>query len=122
MGMIPKKTKSDIKIWHNLSLFKVIGFIMTIMITFVLSGVIFSGGALQTLFVFSCGLIYIVCNLKSPTNPNKIFLFGLIDFLKFIVGAKTIYGNQSEEYKYFKERTSENEKKQVKKSKSPKHS
>lgn len=101
MGMVPKSTKSDVKIWHNLGLLKCLGFAATIIMCFLLSSILFSSEVLKIGFMIFSGIVYIICNIKSPTDPNKIFLKGLSDFLKFKIRSKDIYGNNSTEFEIY---------------------
>jgi uncharacterized protein YacL len=109
MGMIPKSTKSDVKIWKGIGLMKFLGIIMTLMISFLIAPLLFSSGALKIFFIVFCVVVFIICTLKSPTDPNKSFIKGLMDFLKFKVRIKDIYGNNGEEYEAYRKECEERE-------------
>lgn len=102
MGMVPKSTKSETRILNALSFQKVIGFVVVLMLSTSIAPKLF-GNKLGILFtVFAC-VVYIICMIKSPTDPKKLFIIGLKEWLKFKYLAKDIYGESSQEYKDYKE-------------------
>lgn len=115
-GLIPKRTKSETKIWKNLTLSKMIGILMSMTV-----GVIFSNfvaSKLSILFVIFCIAEFLVLTMKSPVNPMKKFYQSLIDYIEFKSQPVLQYGVCSEEYQnyltYQKERSEKsNDKKET---------
>lgn len=99
MGMVPKTTKSEIKLYKNIGVVKFFGFLGTIVGSVYLGGFLFKSVLLKILFVVFCTLVFIICSFKSPTDPSKSFFKGLIDYLKFFIHKKDVYSENSEEYK-----------------------
>ena len=112
MGMVPKSTKSETKIWKNISFFKIIGIITTIMISLGFSQILFTG-AMRVFFIIFCTVTFIICTMRSPTDPNKSFIRGLGDFLKFKFRAKDIYGCGTEEYDDYERKCNEHKNKKA---------
>jgi NhaP-type Na+/H+ or K+/H+ antiporter len=117
MGMIPKTTKSDIKIFNNISVKKLAGFFMTFLLSYMLGSIIFEKMSVQFLFMGFALVVYLICMCKSPTNPDKVFILGLVDFLRFKFTKKKIYGNTSEEYSIFETEKESHENKKKRKRK-----
>ena len=110
MGLVPKSTKQENKIHNSISFFKIVGLIVTIVICAVIINPLFFDGVWSKLLftLFSCA-VYIVCVLKAPTDPTKLFIQGLKDWLFYAVLPKTIYGESSEEYKEYRRRQEQSE-------------
>ena len=118
MGMVPKKTKADNRIWHSLTLRLLVGGGIVFLMSFEFAKLFFPDGIIQILFVIFILGGYIICNLPSPTDPNRIFILGLYDYLHFKFAPKDMYGDNSEEYKTYKrELEMKNEKSYKKKNK-----
>lgn len=116
MGMVPKKTKADNRIWHSLTL-RLIGFgLLVLLMSFEFAKLVLPDGITQILFTIFALVVYVICNLPSPTDPNRIFILGLYDYLHFKFVPKDMYGDDSEEYKtYKKDQEIKNEKSYKKK-------
>ena len=118
MGMIPKSTKSEIKIFNAISFMKILGLIIVIMVDMMFAPLIFSKNSLIILFtIFTC-VVYIVGALKAPTDPTKVFAAGVRDWIFFKLSNKTLYGNNSKEYlEYMEEKEAAENEKALKKEK-----
>lgn len=106
-GLIPKRTKSETKIWKNLTLSKMIGILMSMMIGEIFSNIV--ADKLSILFVVFCVTEFLVLTMKSPVNPMKRFYQSLIDYIAFKSQPVMQYSVCSENYQnylsYQKERS-----------------
>ena len=96
MGMIPKKTKSETKVFKGLTAQRFLGLFMVIMISAMIGSLI--GGALQWVFIISSIVVYFILTGKSVTDPTKNFARGLVDFIKFKFETKEFIGPSNHEY------------------------
>ena len=72
-------------------------------------------GKLLLPFIIYCAVVFLILTAKSPTNPNKSFGKGLIEFLSFSKHIKEFYGSNSDEYKRSVEHKTHSDKKRRKK-------
>ncbi len=115
MGLVPKTTKSEVKIHRGLSLFRLIGFIAAGGIGYIIGGV-FPYDWLQVVFSITFIVIFFIASGKAPTNPTISFARGLMLFIQYLLMPKNLYGNGSVEYINFVERSAaKNDKKEKKK-------
>lgn len=103
MGLVPKTTKSDIKIVKGLTLGRLIGFIAAGGMGYIIGGA-FPYDWLQVAFSVTFIVIFFIASGKAPTNPTKNFARGLMLFIQYLLLPKKLYGNGSVEYKNFMER------------------
>lgn len=117
MGLVPKTTKSEVKIFRGLSMSRLIGFIIAGGMGYIIGGV-FTYDWLQIVFSVAFIIIFFIASGKAPTNPTKSFAHGLVMFIQYLLLPKKLYGDGSVEYKNFIERnTARNDKrKKAKKS------
>lgn len=116
MGLVPKSTRSEIRVFHGFTLMKIMGIVVSGGIGFAL------GSALpyQWLqFVISIGFIVLFCILsgKAPTNPKYTFAKGLAFYFAYLVSRKKLYGVSSEEYMDFCKRRERKNAKKIKRKK-----
>lgn len=110
MGLVPKTTKSDIKIIKGLTLGRLIGFIVAGGMGYIIGGTL-PYGWLQIVFSVTFIIIFFIASGKAPTNPTKSFAHGLMIFIQYLLLPKKLYGKGSIEYKNFIERkTAKNDK------------
>lgn len=109
MGMVPKSTKSETRILNAISFSKVVGFVAVLMLSIMIAPIIFDSKVMSVLFCIFADVVYILCVVRSPTDPNKMFIIGLKEWLKFKTLAHDIYGESSQEYISYKEMTKKNE-------------
>ena len=110
MGLVPKQTKTEVKISRGLTLARAFGLIVTLILSAMLgSSLVYS--KLLVPFIIYCVLVYVILTSKCPTNPNKSFYKGLLEFLSFKKNIKSFYGANSEEYNKSVERTESKKKK-----------
>ena len=104
MGYIPKTTKQPVKVFMGLSALRLaIGIILVFTVELILAEItnsvffqiVGSGIAL---------VLYLILSGKSPSNPNKILFFSMIDFFIFLFTPKKLYGNRTEESQRYKEK------------------
>ena len=115
-GIIPKQTKSEIKLMKGFDSQRFFGLIFTMMVGYFFGIII--GGLWKYLFIVFACIVFFIGTSKSPTDPHKKFFAGLLDFLRFTAAHKTLYGTKNEHYIAFeKERSEKLEKKKGKKSK-----
>lgn len=123
MGLVPKKARSDVRLHKTFTLNRVMGLIITIVITTVLVGIVVP--KLQLLFYVFMTIAYLILSGKSPENKDKAFYIGLKQWLGYKFKHKTMYGDTNEQVqKQERSRQSEKERrlaKKAKKSKVSKH-
>lgn len=96
-GLIPKRTKSETMIWKNITLSRVIGILMSLMIGTIFSN--FVASKLSIFFIAFCIVEFLVLTMKSPVDPMKKFYQSLIKYIEFKSQPVLQYGVNSEEYK-----------------------
>ncbi|MBR1751879.1 MAG: hypothetical protein IJ740_18995 [Ruminococcus sp.] len=96
MGMIPKKTKAEIKIVKGLTAARLLGLMMVLMSATLVGQ--FIGGLLQWAFVAFAVVVYFILTGRSPTDPGKTFFRGLIDFINFKFDVKDMIGPSSPDH------------------------
>jgi hypothetical protein len=96
MGMIPKKTKSETKVFKGLTAQRFLGLFMVIMLSAMIGQLI--GGVLQWLFIAFSLIVYFVLSGKSPSNPTQSFAKGLIEFIRFKIDNQTFLGTTNADY------------------------
>lgn len=97
MGLVPKKTKAEIKVSRGLTLYRMFGLIITFMLSSMIgSSLVYSSLLLP--FIIYCAVVFLILTSKSPSNPNKSFYKGLIEFLFFKRDNKKFYGVNTDEY------------------------
>ena len=112
MGYIPKTTKQPIKVFMGLSILRLMIGAFIVLITSTLISEISSSSLVQIAGTIIAAVLYLVLSGKSPSNPNKIFLFGLLDYFNFLITPKKLYGAKTEEYaRYLKREEQQNAKK-----------
>ena len=97
MGLVPKQTKAEIKVSRGLTLYRMFGLIVTLILS-AMVGSTFIYSKLLLPFIIFCVVVFLILTSKSPTNPNKSFYKGLIEFLSFKKNIKKFYGANSDEY------------------------
>ncbi|MBR1421917.1 MAG: hypothetical protein IJ571_00545 [Ruminococcus sp.] len=125
-GIVPKQTKSEIKLMKGFDAQRFFGLLFTMMIGY-LFGIII-GGWWKYLFVLFAVGVFFIATTKSPTDPHKKFYQGLLDFLRFSAAQKTLYGTRNDNYIAYstakaiakKEKEEKDEKRKAKKAKKAK--
>jgi hypothetical protein len=117
MGLVPKTTKSEVKVFRNLSVTRVIGLIAS-------GGMGLTIGSMLPYDWLQIGLslafviLFMIASGKAPTDPTKPFVIGLLQYVTYKLMPKKLYGKNTEEYIEYKERLkAKNEKRKNKKKK-----
>lgn len=97
MGLVPKQTKTEVKMSRGLTLYRMFGLIITLMFS-AMFGSSFIYSKLLLPFIIFCVVVFLILTSKAPTNPNKSFAKGLWEFITFKKNTKRFYGANSEEY------------------------
>lgn len=97
MGIMPKQTKAENKLKFGLTLNRLIGLAVTIMMASILSRGVHK--YLSIPFMIFCVLVYLFSQSKSPTNPKKNFITGLRDCFVYHTTPKKYYGVACDDYK-----------------------
>ncbi len=81
MGLVPKTTKTESKAVFGLTMKRMIGLVMTMMLSyFVGQALVYR--ALLVPFIISCMVIYLVLGISAPNNPKKTLMQGLGAWMK----------------------------------------
>lgn len=113
MGIMPKQTKAENKIKWGFTYKRVIGLMMTIGLASSLSSYVHK--FLLIPFIIFCVAVFLFTQMKAPTNPKKIFIFGLRDYFFFLLAPKKYNGVNNNDYKQaIKLEEEKNEKKKKK--------
>lgn len=112
MGMMPKKTKAETKVYRNLTLARIFGLIIALLIGFLLSKLVYYRFA-PLVIIFTVAL-YFVASGKAPYKSKKSFYGGLKDYCSFLMRKRTYYGSQTKEVKESEEYYNEKNKKHSK--------
>lgn len=84
---MPRKTKAQVKVWKSLTLNRIIGLIMALMISYIV-GQIFVYMPLRIPFMIFITVVYMILSAAAPTNPQINFFTGIIRFLSFKASTK----------------------------------
>ena len=117
MGYIPKTTKAEVKLFRGLSVQRIVILVLTGMIVNNILSKVVSNIWLQLIGDLVALIIAMILTSKSPSNPHKKFLFGLLDYIFYLTSPKKMYGTRTEEYKRFREREEKRNEKRTKKQK-----
>ena len=96
MGIIPKQTKAENKLMWGFTLNRMIGLLVTIMVSSILAKAVHR--YLVVPFMIFCVIIYLFTQMKSPTNPKKKFISGLKEYALYLSAPKKYHGITGEEY------------------------
>lgn len=120
MGMIPKKTKSETKVFKGLTAQRFMGLFVIIILSSMIGSLI--GGAMQWLFIACSITVYFILTGKSLTNPTQSFARGLINFIRFKFDNNYFIGSSNHDYIDYKQAQKEknNERSKRKKDKESK--
>lgn len=119
MGMIPKKTKSETKVFKGLTAQRFMGLFVIIMISSMIGSLI--GGAMQWLFIACSIIVYFILTGKSLTNPSQSFARGLINFIRFKFDNNFFIGSSNHDYIEYQQTIKEKENEKYKRNKNKKH-
>ena len=103
MGYIPKTTKQKIKLFHGMSAQRVLIGLIVIFMTFSILQALTSSLLMQLAVTVVVVALYLILSGRSPSNPKRIFILGLVDYFLYIVSPKKMYGVNTEEYRTYKE-------------------
>lgn len=93
MGVVPKKTKTEQRIFRHINLTKIVGFIVTLLVASQLSGMLVSS-KLGIPFIIFCSVIFLIMSGKSPSDPCKSFAEAWLEWLSFLMTNKTLHKHQ----------------------------
>lgn len=104
MGYIPKTTKQPVKVFMGLSAVRLaLGVITVFFVEMILTEI--TSSVLIQLSVSGLSLVlYLILSGRSPSNPDKIFALGMIDYFIFLLTPKKLYGNRTTECERYRER------------------
>ncbi len=97
MGLVPKSTKSEIKVFHGFTLTKLLGMVISGGLGYMF-GIVLPYAWLQLIMSAFFIVVYFILSGKAPTNPKYSFAKGLAFLIGFIFSKKKLYGCSSEEY------------------------
>ncbi|MFT3950662.1 MAG: hypothetical protein QM689_01640 [Oscillospiraceae bacterium] len=89
MGLIPKQTKSEIKVVGNFALIRIFGLAFTLMLSSAIGSVAVHK-YLQPVFIPFNLIVFLILSKQSPTNPRKSYWRGLASFLLFKITLKKL--------------------------------
>ncbi len=95
MGLVPKKARSDIKLYKSFTIQRVIGLIIAIVIATVLCNLVVE--RLRIIFILFIIVNYLVLSGKSVEDGNKPFYVGLKQWLSYRFKHKSMYGDNNEQ-------------------------
>lgn len=107
MGLVPKKARSDIKLYKSFTIQRVLGLIITIVIATALSNIVVE--RLRILFIIFLVINFLVLSGKSVEDGNKPFYVGLKQWISYRLKHKSMYGDNNERVQTI-ERSKEREK------------
>lgn len=73
MGVVPKKTKAEQRIFRHINLTKIIGLIVTLMVSSQLANIMVSP-KLGIPFIIFCSVIFLIMSEKAPLIHAKALL------------------------------------------------
>lgn len=116
MGMVPKKTKSENKVFRGLTAQRFLGLFCVIILSAMIGQLI--GGVLKWLFIIFSLAVYFILTAKSPSSPLESFARGLINFITFKFDNKIFIGTTNKDYiEYMTNKEKKNETKSNRKEK-----
>lgn len=90
MGLVPKQSKSETKIYKSFTLMRILGLVFTVIISSVLSNI--CAPSLSWLFIGFCIIVYLILSSKAPDNRTKSFFKGLCAWIRYLFFSKKLYG------------------------------
>ena len=102
MGVVPKKTKTEQRIFRHINLTKIVGFIVTLLVASQLSGMLVSS-KLGIPFIIFCSAVFIIMSGKSPSDPRKCFAEAWLEWLSYLMTNKTLHKHKEGEQNNEKE-------------------
>ena len=96
MGVVPKKTKAEQRIFRHINLTKIVGLIVTLMVSSQLANIMVSP-KLGIPFIIFCSVIFLIMSGKSPSDPCKSFAEAWLEGLRFLMTNKTLHKHQGGE-------------------------
>ena len=88
MGVVPKKTKAEQRIFRHINLTKIVGLIVTLMVSSQLANIMVSP---------KLGIPFLIMSGKSPSDPCKSFAEAWLEWLSFLMTNKTLHKHQGGE-------------------------
>lgn len=95
MGLVPKKTKAEQRVFRHLNLTKIVGFIITLALASQISDM-FVNPKLNIVFILFCCVEFFILSGKSPSDPCKCFALAWLDWLMYLFSPKTLSGKEVE--------------------------
>ena len=95
MGLVPKKARSDIKLYKSFTIQRVFGLIATIVLATVLCNLVVE--RLRILFIIFLVANFLVLSGKSVEDGNKPFYIGLKQWITYRLKHKSMYGDSNEQ-------------------------
>lgn len=90
MGLVPKQSKADTKIHKSFTMVRIVGLIITILLSSAISKV--CSPVLSLLFIIFCAVTFLILSSKAPDNKTKSFFGGIKAWLKYLIFSKKLYG------------------------------
>lgn len=116
MGLVPKQSKADTKIHKSFTMVRIVGLIITILLSSAISKV--CSPVLSLLFIIFCAVTFLILSSKAPDNKTKSFFGGIKAWLKYLIFSKKLFGNSHKYVIAYNERRSlKNESKKSKREK-----
>ncbi|GAB5083120.1 hypothetical protein Osc1_22980 [Hominimerdicola sp. 21CYCFAH17_S] len=90
MGLVPKQSKADTKIHKSFTMVRIVGLIITILLSSAISKV--CAPILSLVFIILCAVTFLILSSKAPDNKTKSFFGGIKAWLKYLIFSKKLYG------------------------------
>ena len=97
MGVVPKKTKTEQRIFRHINLTKIVGFIVTLLVASQLSGMLVSS-KLGIPFIIFCGAVFIIMSgsCRSAGKPVRNLCSGNFRRFRRRFGNRPRFGRDIE--------------------------
>lgn len=116
MGLVPKTTKAEVKIFGGFSIVRIFGIVLSGGAGIIIGAVLPYQWLQIVLSVFFVILFFILSG-KAPSNPTQNFARGMSNMFRYALRRKKFYGDTSKEYTAFLERKNKRDKSSERKEK-----
>lgn len=114
MGLVPKTTKAEVKVFGGFSMVRIFGIILSAGVGIML-GIVLPYDWLQIVLSAFFVILFLILSGKAPSNPKQNFARGMSNMFRYFLSRKKFYGDTSKEYTALMERRDKHDKSQERK-------
>lgn len=109
MGLVPKTTKAEVKIFGGFSIVRIFGIVLSGGAGIII-GAVLPYQWLQIILSVFFVILFFILSGKAPSNPTQNFARGMSNMFRYFLRRKKFYGDTSKEYIALMERRDKSDK------------